>query len=428
MHASLGNTFPISRTVHCFYSTSMALLEERELSYYHLKVQKEELDRKMEELKCKSRARTQEQQKLSSFYETHVQQWLLRLDKEKTISQKKCDHLSKSTSELQECIQTIPAGAYASTASKLNQEKQRYCAVIVQLLPQWQKVIETKQIKQISEYESKLSIIQQRRRTADIAFEKEKKLLSLLSIRQEQIQKLENEEKQDALIRDHERRLIIEPPHIISKGTTELTTATSAQTQTNTFGYQEGDPTVPAQLPSEEDDDAVCMSDHVSEAYDACTIHEINEDDTPPKQPPQNADKDDTCNILQNAENVCDEDVEEDDTSKIEQAVGLIEINHHKQMLINEKKKEIKTQTKARRSFRASSKNRLAFSVLESPTKETKHGIQNAVIKQGENQRYSVLSNGKIKSLNDFEDDNIDPAVPLSSNHADSSDDDDFDF
>ena len=63
-------------------------------------------------------------------------------------------------------------------------------------------------MQEIAQYESAASFIKQRRHSADVAFEKEKKLLSLLSIRKQQIEKLQEEEKQDALIRNEERKSI----------------------------------------------------------------------------------------------------------------------------------------------------------------------------------------------------------------------------
>lgn len=126
------------------------------------------------------------------------------MEREKPKWQKKRDALSLRCTELQETLQS----RWSSSHKRLHQEKEKYCNVIVQLLPEWQRAIERQQMQEISQYESKASLIKQRRHSAEIAFEKEKKLLSLLSIRKQEIERLREEEKQDALIRNEERKSI----------------------------------------------------------------------------------------------------------------------------------------------------------------------------------------------------------------------------
>merc|ERR1712025_653791 len=99
--------------------------------------------------------------------------------------QRKREALSLRCTELQETLQTRWS---SPTQKRLHQEKEKYCTVIVQLLPEWQRAIERKQMQEISQFESKASLIKQRRHSAEIAFEKEKKLLSLLSIRKQEIE------------------------------------------------------------------------------------------------------------------------------------------------------------------------------------------------------------------------------------------------
>lgn len=160
----------------------------------------------MDLLKSKSQARIEENEKLSLFYQHELQQWLEKLNKQKVKWQNKRDNLLNNCYKLQESLK----GKWSESNNKLNIEKEKYCNIIIQLLPEWQKAIERKQMREISEYESKVSLIQQRRHNADIAFEKEKKLLSIISIRQKEIQRLREEEKQDAMIREHERKSIVE--------------------------------------------------------------------------------------------------------------------------------------------------------------------------------------------------------------------------
>merc|ERR1712228_660601 len=166
------------------------------------------------------------------------------------------------------------------------------------------------------------------------------------------------------------------------------------------------------------------------------------------------------------------------DTSKIEQAVGLIEVNHNKPNEENQcikdllsmqlekdtsenqekkkthspqkkkkkkkkkkenetKKKEpanklkTKTSSKLKRSFIArTSKNRLQFSVLGSilSPKKNNHSESTNAENTNESKIKSVLTTAKIKSLNDFEDDRLNiPSNPIIEPNNDESSDDGFD-
>ena len=158
----------------------------------------------MDAVQSQSVARKEEKDKMALYYQGELQQWIGRLGKEQLVSQRKRDALSAHCLELQECLK----GRWSTTSKKLSEEKDKYSKLIIRLLPEWQKTLERQQMHEISAYESKVSLIQQRRHTADIAFEKEKKLLSILSIRKHEIEKLQHEEKQEALIRNHQRQSI----------------------------------------------------------------------------------------------------------------------------------------------------------------------------------------------------------------------------
>eukprot|EP01084_Bolivina_argentea_P242090 406237_1 len=147
-------------------------MEEPTLEYYDLEMQKAELEREMHILNSEFESRVEEDEKLSLFYENELSKWLTRIDKEKEIWKKKRDHLSEQCFKLQECLQD----KYSFTNTNLEKEKEKYYNMIIKLLPEHQKLIEQNQIKEISEYENKVSLIQQRRQIADIAFEKEKKI------------------------------------------------------------------------------------------------------------------------------------------------------------------------------------------------------------------------------------------------------------
>jgi len=179
-------------------------VQEAGVDYYDLQIRKDELAQKLEEIKSRSQSRKQENQKLSLFYQHDLEQWMERVEREKARWQQKRGDLSSRCIAMQDSLKN----RWSSTEKRLHREKEKYCNVIIRLLPEWQKVIERKQMREISQFESKASLIQQRRRSADIAFEKEKKLLSLLSIRKQEIDKLQSEEKEDAFIRNEERKSI----------------------------------------------------------------------------------------------------------------------------------------------------------------------------------------------------------------------------
>jgi len=179
-------------------------LNQTPLEYLDLQVQKDELARQLDEIQSQSLARKQEEQRLSLFYQHELQRWLNQMHQEKAEWQQKRADLASHCMNLQKSLQS----RWSSSHKRLHQEKERYCKVIAQLLPEWQRAVERQQMQEIAEYESRASLIKQRRHSADIAFEKEKKLLSLLSIRKQEIEKLQQEEQQDALIRNEERKSI----------------------------------------------------------------------------------------------------------------------------------------------------------------------------------------------------------------------------
>jgi len=184
-----------------------ASLENTGIAYYDIQLQKEELDRKLNSLNTEHRARKEENDKLCLFYQHELRQRLERMEKEKTIWEGKRERLQARCHELQECIKPNKL-KYSRTNKNLNDAKENYCRIMMKLLPEWQGAVQRKQMDKLSEYEKTAALIQQRRFTADIAFEKEKKLLSLLSIRQLQVHRLQEEEKQEALKREQQRTAI----------------------------------------------------------------------------------------------------------------------------------------------------------------------------------------------------------------------------
>ena len=433
----------------------------------------------MEILSSKCQARMEEKEKLCLFYQHELQEWLHRLERENIKWQSKRDKLSAHCTELQESI----GNKWSATNNKLEEEKEKYCHVIIQLLPEWQKSIERRQMKQIQDYEKRVSLIQQRRHFADIAFEKEKKLLSLLSIRQKQIQKLYDEEKQDALIREYERKSIIEQDkqyndklkltetqtftdqrlheYIIRKEITselekkynerfdhikqQLVQNTANQTLhirtprsgnkqneeeeeekneqiINDTKGEEGNETQPStvEFNAEPHDQQLPIISNRAQSMRQKKINDNSDDYELTNNQNENKMKQSQIEPQQSSSDDDDDDVRltnpefensVNDTSKIERAVGLIEINHasndnqhndvdqqalkisittenneqreykaQEQKVKNDQKQNLKVKrnSKLKRSFRATtSKNRLQFSVLASPDKndtEVEHG------------------------------------------------------
>ena len=91
----------------------------------------------MDLLKSKSQARIEENEKLSLFYQHELQQRLQKLDRQKIKWEKKRENLSLRSQELQESIKH----KWSKTNDKLNTEKEKYCNIIVKLLPEWKKAL-----------------------------------------------------------------------------------------------------------------------------------------------------------------------------------------------------------------------------------------------------------------------------------------------
>ena len=346
----------------------------------------------MEFLNSESLSRHQEHERLSLLYQQDLEQWLTRLDRQKVIWEKKRNNLSKRCTELQESVQNV----YSSSNLKLNQEKEKYRNVITKLMPEWQKAIERKQMKDISEFENKVCLIQQRRHSAGIAFEKEKKLLSLISIRQKQIQKLQDEEKEEALIREQQRCAIIQneneyndklrlsksqsfadirlQEYIMRKSVTsdlekkfnhQMDEIKTKLSQNELIDVDELKPMGNHTLKSKVLIDKDLNVDHQEEKHDDVKNEEGNE--TQPLTKDLNAEQLNSHNVhmneyqnenasmstdvntlhfMQNIKQSDDQRAsdEESDTSKIEQAVGLIQVKHNEPSdpVISEKQNEEK--------------------------------------------------------------------------------------
>ena len=391
----------------------------------------------MDVLKSKSQARIEENEKLSLFYQHELQQQLEKFDRQRIKWEEKRNNLSLRCLKLQESVKN----KWSKTNDKLKIEKQKYCNIIIKLLPEWQKVIERKQMKQISQFESKVSLIQQRRHIADIAFEKEKKLLSLISIRQKEIERLQEEEKKDALIRQHERILIIKnekeynqqrklnqtqsfanirlQQHMIRKEvTSELEKKYSQKLD------QIKDKLLNKKQVNKENETETVDVDIVSMDIVSMDIEEEKNQEI-------NISKVEEEGIETQASTLMDIE----DTSKIERAVGLIEIYHGQNQ---DQNKDISmtpkqtTESRLKQKFRnKTSKNRLQFSLLAgSPKKDNDTNDNQISFKSNLGLNVTINDNDndklKIETVDDFEDDKDNHQNNVINNGV--SDDDEFDF
>ncbi len=179
------------------------------LDNYDVKLQLEGLERRLKALNSRSHQRREDCIKASKFYQKELVQSLTKLQMDhKKWKEIKSNLLSKSE-HLQRIIAPI-SKARSRTSLNLEKEKRHFMKIVLQLAPEWQRAVERKQLEAIGTYENELTNIQKRRKSAEISFEKEKRLLLKMKERQIKLKNLQMREKREAKEREKQRQIIIE--------------------------------------------------------------------------------------------------------------------------------------------------------------------------------------------------------------------------
>ncbi|ETO27823.1 hypothetical protein RFI_09309 [Reticulomyxa filosa] len=88
-------------------------------------------------------------------------------------------------------------------------------AYFERLLPEWRRRCEQRNIEFLNTFENRLSTMEERRKAAQVSFEKEKQLLTIVRLKKDQLKKLHEKERLDAFQRTQQIQSILK---VVSNG------------------------------------------------------------------------------------------------------------------------------------------------------------------------------------------------------------------